>query len=554
MGSPPHVQIEHLHVRYRTGPDSHHTAIDDVSVSIGRGETVGIVGESGCGKSTLARTLLGYTRPGAWVAGGRVRIDGASIFEFSPDSLRRFRGRTAAMVPQNPLSSLTPHLTVGAQLTELIAQHGMARGTGVRSRALELMAEMGLPQPEALFNRYPHEISGGQRQRVVIAAALVAEPPLVVLDEPTTALDKTVEAQVLDLVATLQRRHGTTLIYVSHDLNVVRRMCKRVLVMHSGKILEDGDIEEVFHRPRTEYSRSLVAAIPRLAVTRPAITANASARPRLVIENLSFRYGRKPGPLGRLLGRRSELPPTLDRIDLAIQPGQTLGIVGESGSGKSTLAALIAGLLSGNDGKITLDGAALAGPASRRDPNLRRKVQLIFQDPLSSLNPRHSVGDLIARPLQMYRGMTRAQARDRSVELLADLDLPATILQRMPRQLSGGQQQRVAIARAFAAEPELVLCDEITSALDVTVQAQVLQLMQRLQRERGTSYLFISHDLPVVAQMSDRILVLEGGQIRDHADTAAILEGPTSTYTRRLLGAFSANQTASTNRMIDHVA
>ncbi len=412
---------------------------------------------------------------------------------------------------------------------------------------------MGLPQPEALFNRYPHEISGGQRQRVVIAAALVAEPPLVVLDEPTTALDKTVEAQVLDLVANLQRRHGTTLIYVSHDLNVVRRMCKRVLVMHSGKILEDGNIEDVFHRPQTEYSRSLIAAIPRLAVARPPI-ADKGARPRLVVENLSFRYGRKPGLIGRLLGRRSEVPPTLDQIDLAIAPGQTLGIVGESGSGKSTLAALIAGLLSGNHGNITLDGAQLMGSAATRDPNLRRKVQLIFQDPLSSLNPRHSVGDLIARPLQMYRGMTRAQARDRSVELLADLDLPASILQRMPRQLSGGQQQRVAIARAFAAEPELVLCDEITSALDVTVQAQVLQLMQRLQRERGTSYLFISHDLPVVAQMSDRIMVLERGEVRDHADTAAILGGPTSDYTRRLLSAFDANQTAFTKRMIEHVA
>jgi peptide/nickel transport system ATP-binding protein len=553
MGNLPHVQIEHLVVRYRTGPDSHHTAIDNLSVSIGRGETVGIVGESGCGKSTLARTLLGYTRPGAWVAGGEVRIDGASIFAFSPDSLRRFRGRTAAMVPQNPLSSLTPHMTVGAQLTELIALHGKASGAGVRARALELMAEMGLPQPAALFNRYPHEISGGQRQRVVIAAALVAEPPLVVLDEPTTALDKTVEAQVLDLVADLQRRRGTTLIYVSHDLNVVRRMCKRVLVMHSGRVLEDGNIEDVFHRPAAEYSRSLVAAIPRLAATRPPI-ASATVRPRLHVENLSFRYGRKPGPLGRLLGRQSELPPTLDRIDLAIAPGQTLGIVGESGSGKSTLAALIAGLLSGNDGTISLDGAPLRGAAAARDPNLRRKVQLIFQDPLSSLNPRHSVGELIARPLQMYRGMTRAQARDRSVELLADLELPASILPRMPRQLSGGQQQRVAIARAFAAEPELVLCDEITSALDVTVQAQVLQLMQRLQRENGTSYLFISHDLPVVAQMSDRIMVLERGQVRDHADTASILAGATSAYTKRLIGAFSANQNLSSIRTIEHVA
>jgi peptide/nickel transport system ATP-binding protein len=555
MNRHPHVRIDQLTVKYRTGPDSAHTAIDSVSVSIGRGETVGIVGESGCGKSTLARTLLGYTRPGAWVAGGRVEVDGADLLGYSPNALRNFRGRSAAMVPQNPLSSLTPHRTIGAHLTELIACYGKASGAGIRQRALELMEAMGLPNPEALFSRYPHEVSGGQRQRVVIAAALVAEPPLIVLDEPTTALDKTVEAQVLELVASLQRKAGTTLVYVSHDLNVVRRMCQRVLVMHAGRVLEDGEIEEVFHRPRTEYARQLVAAIPRLAAGRPAREMR-DERPRLAVEGLSFRYGGlRPSVIERVLGRTPQRTPTLDAIDLAIPQGKTLGVVGESGSGKSTLAALIAGLVSGNTGRIALDGTDLSGPAARRDGQLRRRVQLIFQDPLSSLNPRHSVEELIARPLQIYHGMTRARCRDRVVELLAELDLPDTILGRMPRQLSGGQQQRVAIARAFAAEPDLVLCDEITSALDVTVQAQVLQLMLRLQRERGTSYLFISHDLPVVAQMSDQIMVLERGRVRDHADTATILSGQTSPYTRRLLSAFGPTAAAQPSlRTVNHVA
>lgn len=554
MTSNPHIRIDQLTVKYRTGPDSAHTAIDNVSIDIARGETVGIVGESGCGKSTLARTFLGYTRQGAWVAGGKLVVDGADIFGFAPAALRNYRGRSAAMVPQNPLSSLTPHRTVGAHLTELIAYYDKASGGAAKRYALDLMASMGLPEPVRLFDRYPHEISGGQRQRVVIAAAIVAEPPLMVLDEPTTALDKTVEAQVLDLVAGLQRQHGTTLIYVSHDLNVVRRMCRRVLVMHSGRVLEDGAIDDVFHTPKTDYARDLVAAIPKLIARRPTRVGKAD-RPRLSIEGLRFRYGgSKPRLADLVLGRKPDLVPTLDAIDLTIAPGETLGVVGESGSGKSTLAAIVAGLVWGNSGSIALDGVPLTGPAAKRDSQLRRRVQLIFQDPLSSLNPRHSVEDAIARPLQIYHGMSRARSRDRVVELLADLDLPATILNRMPRQLSGGQQQRVAIARAFAAEPDLILCDEITSSLDVTVQAQVLALMGKLQRERGTAYLFISHDLPVVAQMSDRIMVLERGQIRDYADTATILSGGTSPYTRRLLGAFGPPSAPQPNRTIDYVS
>jgi peptide/nickel transport system ATP-binding protein len=359
---------------------------------------------------------------------------------------------------------------------------------------------------------------------------------------------------VLELVAQLQRRLGTTLVYVSHDLNVVRRMCRRVLVMHSGKVLEDGNIDDVFNRPRTDYARKLVSAIPKLDAQcpRPAVLGGGE---RLTVSGLRFRYGgTEPCIVDRVLGRKPDLVPTLDQIALSIAPGRTLGVVGESGSGKSTLAAIVAGLVSGNDGQVALDGAPLAGPAARRDPQLRRRVQLIFQDPLSSLNPRHNVEDLIARTLQIYHGLSRAQSRDRVVSLLADLDLPASILNRMPRQLSGGQQQRVAIARAFAAEPDLVLCDEITSALDVTVQAQVLELMKRLQQERGTSYLFISHDLPVVAQMSDHIMVLERGQIRDYADTSTILSGQTSDYTKRLLSAFGPAQSNRHNRTNYHVA
>jgi peptide/nickel transport system ATP-binding protein len=413
---------------------------------------------------------------------------------------------------------------------------------------------MELPDPAAIFKRYPHQLSGGQRQRVVIAAALVAEPELIVLDEPTTALDKTVETQVLDLVSRLQKRTGTTLIYVSHDLNVVARMCERMLVMQKGKVLEDGPTQEGFNNPKTDYARTLIAAIPTLksnATPEPLKLANKA--PVLTVRDLDFTYGQGSSRLLRRFFPRPPAARTLDDITLSITPGSTLGVVGESGSGKSTLAGLVAGLVAGNGGKIVFDGKPLSGLATGRDRDLRRRVQMIFQDPASSLNPQHSVEQIIARPLQVFFGMTRGAARDRAVELLQELDLDSALLTRSPRQLSGGQQQRVAIARAFACKPDLVLCDEVTSALDVTVQAQVLKQMKRLQREHKTAYLFISHDLPVVADMSDQILVLEKGQVRDYADTGTILTNPKSPYTRKLLDAFSSATARAAQRTIKHV-
>ncbi|MDB5536542.1 MAG: transporter-like protein, partial [Devosia sp.] len=479
----PHVDVRNLKLVYKTGPQTELAAIDEVSFSIGKGETLGIVGESGCGKSSLARAFLGYTRPGARIAGGALVVGGVDVFALTGEALRRYRGGRAAMVPQNPLSALTPHRTIGQHMVELIRIHNAAGNISPTQKALDLLAAMELPDPSAIFARYPHQLSGGQRQRVVIAAALVAEPELIVLDEPTTALDKTVETQVLDLVSRLQKRTNTTLIYVSHDLNVVARMCDGVLVMQHGKVLEDGPTKEVFNAPKTEYARTLIAAIPKLRTgTRPEPVRLATAAPILSIRDLDFSYG---GKLSRFIPRFFAAPPvrqTLKDISLSIAAGSTLGVVGESGSGKSTLASLVAGLVGGNGGKIMFDGKPLSGLAGGRGRDLRRRVQLIFQDPASSLNPQHTVEQIIARPLQVFFGMTRAASRDRVVKLLEELDLDATLLTRSPRQLSGGQQQRVAIARAFACEPDLVLCDEVTSALDVTVQAQVLQQMKRLQR------------------------------------------------------------------------
>ncbi|MBK8084234.1 MAG: ABC transporter ATP-binding protein [Devosia sp.] len=533
MATAPHIEVDDLTIMFRTGASTELAAVEGVSFRVQPGETVGIVGESGCGKSTLARALLAYLKPGARLAGGSVRVADNELFGLSPRGLARYRGRAAALVPQNPLSSLTPHRTIEAHLTELIGLHAGLTGAARRERALELLAAMELPDPPGIAARYPHELSGGQRQRVVIAAALVANPGLIVLDGPTTALDKTVEAQVLSLVSSLQAKLNTTLVYVSHDLNVVARMCRRVLVMRNGRLIEDGPVAQVFHRPRTAYARTLVDAIPRLEARVPVADTPDSA---VDVRDLQFRYRTGPRWWLRLAGDRSQ--PVLDELQFSIPRGRTLGVVGESGSGKSTLAKLIAGLASGHEGSIRFEGTTVAGLARDRDPLQRRRIQMIFQDPLSSLNPRHTVEELISRPLQIQLGLTMAAARERVVRWLEELDLPTTLLTRLPRMLSGGQQQRVAIARAFASEPDVVLCDEITSALDVTVQAQVLGLMQRLQRQHGTTYLFISHDLPVVAQVSDALMVLRNGRIEDYGPTGQVIAAPRSPYTAELLAAF----------------
>ena len=529
-----HVSVQNLSVVFRSnGQDV--AAVEDASFAVARGATLGVVGESGSGKSTVARALLGFARPGARFASGSVAVGDTDVLSLSDASLRDFRGGRAAMVPQNPLSSLTPHMTVGAQLVELIGLHANETGTAAKQRALALMAETNLPEPEKLFGRYPHEISGGQRQRVVIASALVARPELIVLDEPTTALDKSVEARVLGLVRRVQRELGATLIYVSHDLNVIAKMCARVMVMRSGRVVEEGPTAQIFQTPREAYSRDLVQSIPRLADGQRLVPV-AGRKAVLRADAVEFGYAtpglfRKPGPLA------------LKDLSLDLHAGQTLGVVGESGSGKSTLASLIAGAIHGHRGEIRLDdGTCLEGLAKRRRQGTRRRVQMVFQDPLSSLNPTHSIEAIITRPLRLYFDHTVSQAREAAIRLLGEMDLGPEFLGRKPRQLSGGQQQRVALARALAAEPDVLLCDEITSALDVTIQAQVLRLLKRLQESRGLSCLFITHDLAVVSEVAHSVLVLEKGEIREFGDTATVLASPKSPYTRSLLSAYRTQE------------
>jgi len=534
----PHVRIDDLAVTFEDASGQDIPAVRGVSLSLSRGETLGVVGESGSGKSTLARALLGFSRPGARFASGTVTVGGTDLLALDARSLRAFRGARAALVPQNPLSSLTPHMTVGAQLSELVRLHNRVGANAAKDHALDLMRATDLPDPGALYDRYPHELSGGQRQRAVIAATLAGEPELIVLDEPTTALDKTVEARVLDLVARMHSRLNATLVYVSHDLNVIARMCQRVIVMRDGGVVEAGDCDDIFERPVSDYTRTLVGALPTLADRPP----QQAVRTQILLSarDVSFAYRGSRGlfalhsPAGRV---------ALDGVGFALGPGETLGVVGESGSGKSTLAALLAGALAGHTGAIALAGEPVAGHARRRSKQLRRRIQLVFQDPLSSLNPSHRVGDIIMRPLRLYFGLSNAQARLRAEELLESLELSSALMSRTPPALSGGQQQRVALARALAAEPDVLLCDEITSALDVTVQARVLAILAERQAALGFATLFISHDLAVVAALSTKLLVLKDGAVQDYGPRDEVLASP-SPYARRLLEAYTANERA----------
>ena len=529
----PVLEARGVHVSYRRPDGTLAPAVVDATLALAEGESLGLVGESGSGKSTLARALMGYTRPGGVITAGDLRILGRDVRSLARHEMRALRGGQVAFVPQNPLASLTPHIRVGRQVAEAVRIHRGCDGDAARRAVLELFEATLLPDPGALYDRYPHELSGGQRQRVVIAAALAGNPRLVILDEPTTALDKTTEAQVLELVQSLRRRFKASLVYVSHDLNVISEMCDRVLVMLRGRVVEQGATARVYREPGEAYTRELIAAVPRIDREPPPVRALAQQPPLLQVSGVTFRYGAR----ARWFGRSRAEPPALEDVSFEIARGETLGLVGESGSGKSTAAAIVAGLLAPSRGGVTFDGEPLAGLARDRTASTRRRIQIVFQDPLSSLNPRHRVEAILARPLALFHGLTGAAARERAAALMAQMQLDPALLERYPRQLSGGQQQRVAIARAFAAEPDLVICDEITSALDVSVQAQVLELLRGLQERSGVACLFISHDLGVIHQVASRVVVLRDGTVRETGPTQAVFRAPADSYTRMLLQA-----------------
>lgn len=531
------LEVKNLKVAYgNPSSDDLTMAVDDVSFTVDRGETLGIVGESGCGKSTVARALMAYTRPGGSIVGGEVRFDGEDILQFDAEKIRGLRGSRIAMVPQDPLTSLTYHMKVGDQIDEILRIHHELDALQARVHTLELFEGTNLPMPETIYGRFPHENSGGQRQRIVIAGALACEPDLLILDEPTTALDTTTEMQVLKLVKELRDRLGTALVYITHDLTLTDYMCEKVLVMLDGKVVERGDASRVFSAPETDYGKMLAAAIPRVDVK---IDAPPSPEPEaetlLTVDRLSYRYAQR-WSVAALFRPRDE-PLVVDDVSFQLRHGEALGLVGESGSGKSTIANIVAGLLAPTSGSVTFDGDPINMIDKHRSPDLRRRIQLVFQDPLSSLNPRRRIESILTRPQEIFFGVKGKPARDRAVELLEDMELSADLLRRFPRQLSGGQQQRVAIARAFAAEPDLLLCDEITSALDVSVQAHVLELLKGIQRKSGAACLFISHDLGVIKRVANETVVLKDGKVVEVGPTHSMFDNPSHDYTRLLLAA-----------------
>lgn len=538
------LDVRNLQVAYRNpSSDDLTMAVDGVNFKVGKGETLGIVGESGCGKSTIARALMGYCRPGGAIVGGEVLFDGDDILHFEDEKLRTLRGRRIAMVPQNPLTSLTYHMKVGPQVDEILQIHQELDAKAARLSTLELFEGTNLPDPEQIYDRYPHEISGGQRQRVVIAGALACEPDLMILDEPTTALDTTTEMQVLKLVKELRDRLGTALVYITHDLTLTDYMCENVLIMLDGRVVEQGTASHTFRVPRTDYAKMLVSAIPRIdadVAAEPVKTAGPAKDPLLKVDHLSFRYGRR-WSIAALFGPKED-PLAVDDLSFELRHGETVGLVGESGSGKSTVANVIVGLLAPTAGEVTFDGGSINMTDKHRSAELRRRIQIVFQDPLSSLNPRRRVESILTRPLEIFFGTKGRAARDRAVELLEDMELSADLLHRFPRQLSGGQQQRVAIARAFAADPDLILCDEVTSALDVSVQAHVLKLLKGIQSKTGAACLFISHDLGVVKQVANKTVVLQKGRVVEAGPTREIFDNPSHRYTRLLLAAASRRE------------
>jgi peptide/nickel transport system ATP-binding protein len=602
----PVLELDNARISYFTRAGEINV-IPGVSFRLMQGEALGLVGESGCGKSTVAFAIMNYLGGAGRLTGGRILFEGHDTARMSAEELRAIRGSRMAMVYQDPMSSLNPVMPVGRQLMEVPIIHQGASLEAAHKRALTMLHEVNLPDPESIFERYPHQISGGQQQRVVIAMALMAEPALLLMDEPTTGLDVTVEAAVLDLVRVLRKRHNSSILFISHNLGTVVRICDRIGVMYSGELVEEGAIGLVFRNPRHPYTRGLLDCIPVLGTDKrsrplapiPGQVPPALARPRGCVFSTRCRYvepGRctseriavlqvpdEPGHHVQCI-RFAELPSrasprtaaasakegvgtepvlsiehlrkiyhqsagifggggaydvkALNDVSMSAGRGTTLAIVGESGCGKSTLAKVLTGLERATEGTVTLEGVEIGAIAVERRPSrVKRKLQMVFQNPDSTLNPSHSIGFAIGRSLKRLKRISAGEARTQVRKLLETVKLPPDFTSRKPRQLSGGQKQRVAIARALAGDPELVIADEPVSALDVSVQAAIINLLLEIQRDREATLVFISHDLSVVRYLADRVAVMYLGRVVESGTVEEIFNPPYHPYTEALLSA-----------------
>jgi peptide/nickel transport system ATP-binding protein len=588
---PPAVSVRNLQIETTTG---HVPVVTDVSFDIAPGEVLGVVGESGSGKTTVGLALLGHARRGLTISGGSVMLGGQDILAMGEEELRRLRGSLVSYVPQDPASSLNPALRIGLQLREVLQAHSSGRGDHAE-RIAEMMREVALPDEPAFLRRYPHELSGGQQQRVGLAMAFANRPRLIVLDEPTTGLDVTTQATVLGTVRELAAAHQVAALYVSHDLAVVATLARRGAVMYAGRIVELGLAEELFERSAHPYTRRLVGAIPRLSGGRSlvgipghapspghrphgcpfaprctmhipecdvdvpplaAVGPEHEARCIRAVEVLTQKQSRAGDPVDMALGDDDSVltlenvvahygtTEVLHSVSMQLGHRECLAVVGESGSGKTTTARSIAGLHKDWTGSIRLGDKELETSARRRSTESRRQIQYIFQNPYGSLNPRKTVGDSVAQPLSVF-GLAKGREADRLVaEMLEKVSLSAGYAHRYPDQLSGGERQRVAIARALISSPSVLICDEVTSALDVSVQAAIVELLGQLQRDLGLSMVFVTHNLPLVRSIAQKVVVLAGGSIVEHGETADVLANPQQPYTQQLISNTPSLETA----------
>jgi len=523
------LEVRGLRVSYQTRSGLV-PAVRGVDLTVAPGEVVALVGESGSGKSTTAHAIIGLLPPGGRIDGGEILFEGQDLAAASARSLLAVRGARIGLIPQDPTVSLNPVQRIGPQVAEVLRIHGLADRRTAAAAAVELLGRAGLPDPAVRARQYPHELSGGMRQRALIAIAIAAKPRLIIADEPTSALDVTVQRLILDQLASLTAAVGTAVLLVTHDLGVAADRASRILVMSQGQIVESGQSSSLLADARHPYTRKLLRAAPSLSTVVTRVPPARSA-PLVTVADLSVRYA-----LPRTRTGPREVR-AVDGVSFAISPGETLALVGESGSGKSTTARALLGLVTPSSGQVLVGGVDVTRARGSALRALRRRVQLVYQNPYASLDPRFTVEQVVTEPLRSFGVGTASSRRSVAEELLAKVALPASVLRRRPTELSGGQRQRVAIARALALSPELVVLDEPVSALDVSVQSQVLDLLVGLQESTGVAYLFISHDLAVVRRIAHRVAVMRSGVVVESGTTAELFERPAHEYTRELLAA-----------------
>jgi peptide/nickel transport system ATP-binding protein len=523
------LSVQDLRVVARTTPTSDTTIVKDVNFSVGKGEVLALIGESGSGKTTIALALLGYARRNCRIASGSIVIGGADIAGASESRLRRLRGNKIAYVAQSAAASFNPSLSIMDQVTESVRVQGIMRPDAARRKAVDLFRSLALPAPETIGDRYPHQVSGGQLQRLMAAMALMSDPELVIFDEPTTALDVTTQIEVLLAFKKAIKEHRISAVYVSHDLAVVAQVADRAIVLRDGQVQEMGKLNQIIKAPAHAYTRSLMAAAAPVERLSDADADGADRQPILLeVKDLTAGYGRRG---------RGGMPavPILHGVNMTVRRGSTMGVIGESGSGKSTLAYVVAGLLAPAGGSVHFDGQPISGNVSQRSADLHRRIQLVFQNADKVLNPAHDIATILSRPLLLFKRCARNDVPRRVAGLLDMVKLPAGLARRRPSELSGGQKQRINLARALAAEPELIVCDEVTSALDTVVATAILDLLVELRRALNMTYLFISHDISTVGTTCDDVTVLYRGRKVDGCARAELYGQGRHPYTRLLI-------------------